>query len=74
MGRHEKALVRCPCSRLAALHGDLRMQASGCKMFANVHLFYAGYIKQNKTTLDMQSRKMLPGFSTGFIVFFCRRI
>ena len=25
-------------------------------------------------TLDMQSRKMLPGFSTGFIVCFCRRI
>ena len=23
-GRHEKARVRCPCSRLAELHGDLR--------------------------------------------------
>ena len=23
-GRHEKALVRCPCSRLAALHGAPR--------------------------------------------------
>ena len=23
-GRHEKAPVRCPCSRLAALHGDPR--------------------------------------------------
>ena len=73
-GRHEKAPVHCPCSLLAALHVDPRTQASGCKMFANVHLFYAGYIKKNKKTLDMQSRKMLPGFSTGFIVFFCRRI
>ena len=43
-GRHEKAPVRCPCIRLAALHGDPWTQASGCKMFANVHLFYAGYI------------------------------
>ena len=25
-GRHEKAPVRCPCSRLAALHGDPRTQ------------------------------------------------
>ena len=24
-GRHEKAPVRCPCSRLAALHGAPRM-------------------------------------------------
>ena len=26
-GRHEKALVRCPCNRLAALHGDPRTQS-----------------------------------------------
>ena len=41
----------------------LMTKASGCKMFANVHLFYAGYV------IDMQSRSTLPGFSTGFIVF-----
>ena len=31
MGRHEKAPVRCPCSRLAALHGDPRMHEGGGK-------------------------------------------
>ena len=28
-GRHEKAPVRCPCSRLAALHGAPRTHAAG---------------------------------------------
>ena len=29
-GRHEKAPVRCPCSRLAALHGAPRTRVSAC--------------------------------------------
>ena len=29
-GRHEKAPVRCPCSRLAALHGAPRMLLAAC--------------------------------------------
>ena len=28
-GRHEKAPVRCPCSRLAALHGAPRTHVDG---------------------------------------------
>ena len=31
-GRHEKAPVRCPYSRLAALHGAPRTRVCGCSM------------------------------------------
>ena len=32
MGRHEKTPVRCPCSRLATLHGAPRTQCRYCRM------------------------------------------
>ena len=39
-GRHEKAPGRCPCSRLATLHGAQRMRMLGVDLITGIQRFF----------------------------------
>ena len=52
-GRHEKAPVRCPCNRLAALHGDPRTPPLTWPSLNNVHLLTSDDVMPQMKTVGV---------------------